>query len=149
MVRLEVSNRTAFEHLGNLAGQASGLFHQKCLQRPQTVDGAQTAASQHTQTDISVRKQRVDRDPRCRGGCAVEPAPALVAPEHAQAADVETEPAGIDQRFRQSGDVFQPMIETLACDPMQAMRGVACQNEPRGHEIAGERHGQGISLGFR
>ena len=66
----------------------------------------------------------------------------LVALEHRERADIETEPIGVDDGLGERRDILEAEIEALAGNRMDAMRGIAGEREARRDEVAGQRQAE-------
>ena len=72
----------------------------------------------------------------------VEAAPALVALQHVERADVLAEAVGLDDRFGKRRGILEAEIEALPGDRVDAVRGVAGQREARRDEGARQRQAE-------
>src|SRR5690606_40632523 len=72
----------------------------------------------------------------------VEAAPALVALQDVQRADVRAQPVGLDDDFGQRRGIPETEIETLAGDRMDSVRGIPGERQAWSHEIARERQAE-------
>ena len=66
----------------------------------------------------------------------IEAAPAFVALQHIERADIAAQPRRIQHDFGQRRGIFQTQIQALPGDGMDAMGAVAGQRETRRHKIA-------------
>ena len=87
-----------------------------------------------------VGEQPVERVEGGRRQRRVEPAPALVALERGERADVEAEPGRIGDHLGQRRHVAQAEVEALAGDRVHAVRRVADEREAVGHQRARQMH---------
>ena len=114
----------------------------KLLQPRHAVDEAEADVADRAQRGDVVGEQPVEHV----GGHAhldrVEAAPALVALEHVERADVLAEPVGLDDRFGKRRGILEAEIEALPGDRVDAVRGVAGQREARRDESARQRQAE-------
>src|SRR5215472_2706298 len=74
----------------------------------------------------------------------VETAPALIAREHRVIADVEAQPAGVDQELDERGNVANAKIEALTSYRMDHMRRLADECQPAADVAVREHYPEGI-----
>src|SRR5690606_36383536 len=65
----------------------------------------------------------------------VEPAPVLVTREESRVAEVEPEPRAVDEYFGERCDVAKAKVEPLPRNRMDAVRCVADERDPVGHDL--------------
>ena len=88
----------------------------------------------------SLENSRLSASKVAADSAEFEPAPALVALERGERADVEAEPGRVGDDLAQRGHVAQAEVQALAGDRVHAVRRIADEREAIGHHGPGEMH---------
>ena len=112
------------------------------LQRRNAIDDAQPEVTHDADGRHIVGEQSVEHICRNPHPERVESAPDLIALEHVDGSDVETQPVCLDDRFGECGDVLETEIEPLTGNRMDSMGGITGKRQPGCDERAGKRQAE-------
>src|SRR6185436_1263613 len=131
-------SRFALHQARQLADIAAGMAHEEAPRRPDRIDHADPDIAQQAQGRNVVGEEPVQPVHGERHDERIKASPALIPLQRREAADIKSEPCGIEDNLAQRRRILEPEIETLARKGMDAMRGVAGERETRLHETARE-----------
>lgn len=124
------------------------MGHEEFLDPGQSIDRRQTKAARELHWLDVIGEQPIEPIGHRQQGDVVETPPSLVAAQHIDLTNIETQTRGLDDDLNQRRDIAIAKIEVLPGKGMQTVCRVAYQCQARGQRIGGpERHARGSSSG--
>ena len=126
-----------------LSDIAARLTHEETPERADAVGDAEAQIADGAERRDVVREKPVHRVHGEAHHGGIETPPALVAFQHVDGADIETQPRRVEHDFCQRRRILEPEIETLPCNRMNAMRRIARERETIAHIAARQMESSG------